>query len=110
MIKKNYRLPLCIIILCIIFCFLVMNETLANDDMQPKNRTIIDCIDRKVAIPQKIEKIGCLFAFSGHTVAMLGRGNDIVAVVGLVDVPDTCNFAFGEVVPIPTLPKTSTVI
>lgn len=43
--------------------------------------TVVDSIGRKVAVPKKVERIGCLYAFSGHVTAMLGRGKDIVAVV-----------------------------
>lgn len=45
------------------------------------NKTVTDSTGRIVYLPEKINRIGCLYAFSGHTVAMLGRGNDIVAVV-----------------------------
>lgn len=43
--------------------------------------TVIDCAGRTVSIPEKVERIACLYAFSGHVVTMLGRGADIVAVV-----------------------------
>ena len=43
-------------------------------------KTITDCIGRKVAVPADIGKIGCLFAFTGHAVAMMGRADDIVAI------------------------------
>lgn len=47
-----------------------------------KVETIIvtDCIDREVEVPKIIDKIGCLFAVSGHVVTMLGEGEKIVAV------------------------------
>jgi len=79
--KKIFRLPLCMLFLCIIFNFLLISEIFANTNSPSKDQIIIDCIGREVKIPQTVEKIGCLFAFSGHTVAMLGRGNDIVAIV-----------------------------
>ena len=41
---------------------------------------IVDSIGRKVAIPEKVDRIACMYAFTGHVVAMLGRANDIVAV------------------------------
>ncbi|MDD4334280.1 MAG: ABC transporter substrate-binding protein [Desulfotomaculaceae bacterium] len=43
--------------------------------------TVTDFIGRQVAVPDQVERIGCLYAFSGHAVTMLGRGADIVAVV-----------------------------
>jgi len=46
-----------------------------------KNISVTDSYNRKVSLPAEIKRIGCLYAFSGHVVTMLGRGNDIVAVV-----------------------------
>lgn len=43
--------------------------------------TVEDYLGRKVEIPEKVERIGCLYAFSGHITAMLGEGSKIVAVV-----------------------------
>lgn len=43
--------------------------------------TVTDSYNRSVTLPSEIKRIGCLYAFSGHVVAMLGRGEDIVAVV-----------------------------
>jgi len=42
---------------------------------------ITDSMNRKVLVPANPAKIGCLYAFAGHAVTMLGRGKDIVAVV-----------------------------
>jgi iron complex transport system substrate-binding protein len=42
--------------------------------------TITDCVGRKVLVPEKVERIACLYLFAGHVVTMLGRGDDIVAV------------------------------
>ena len=42
---------------------------------------VTDCAGRQVKVPEKVGRIGCLYAFSGHVVTMLGRGSDIVAVV-----------------------------
>ena len=79
--NKIFRFTFFILIFCIILNFLLMSQIFADSENQSKERVLIDCIGREVTVPQKIEKIGCLFAFSGHTVAMLGRGNDIVAIV-----------------------------
>ena len=46
-----------------------------------KTRTVVDCIGRSVEIPDKIERIGCLYAFAGHVTALLGEEDKIVAVV-----------------------------
>ncbi len=42
--------------------------------------TVTDCTGRKVKVPEKINRIACMYLFTGHVVTMLGRGNDIVAV------------------------------
>ncbi len=42
--------------------------------------TVTDCLGRSVTVPDRVERIACLYAFAGHVVAMLGRGDDIVAV------------------------------
>lgn len=42
--------------------------------------TVIDCSGRSVAIPQKVERIACLYTFAGHIVTMLGKGDQIIAV------------------------------
>jgi len=43
--------------------------------------TVTDSYNRTVTLPSEVKRIGCLYAFTGHVVTMLGRGNDIVAVV-----------------------------
>ena len=42
--------------------------------------TVTDCMGRMVRIPRRVDNIGCLFAFTGHVVAMQGRAEDIVAI------------------------------
>ena len=41
-----------------------------------------DYLDREVTIEKPINKIACGYAYAGHVAALLGRGDDIVAVVG----------------------------
>jgi iron complex transport system substrate-binding protein len=43
--------------------------------------TVVDCFDRKVEISSPVERIACGYAYTGHVAALLGRGDDIVAVV-----------------------------
>ncbi|GAB6097051.1 ABC transporter substrate-binding protein [Desulfatiferula olefinivorans] len=43
-------------------------------------RIVVDCTGRSVAVPVTAGRIACLYAFAGHVVTMMGRGNDIVAV------------------------------
>lgn len=53
------------------------------DEQAPTDHEVIkvvDCIGREVEVPADVERIACLYAFTGHVVAMLGRGDDIVAI------------------------------
>ena len=43
-------------------------------------RLITDSSGRIVTVPGNIKRIACLYAFTGHAVTLLGRGDDIVAV------------------------------
>ncbi|NLW90141.1 MAG: ABC transporter substrate-binding protein [Syntrophomonadaceae bacterium] len=44
--------------------------------------TLTDTLGRKVSVPRKIERVACLYAFTGHVTVMLGQGEKIVAVPG----------------------------
>ena len=41
---------------------------------------LVDSVGRQVIVPADIRRIACMYAFTGHVVAMLGRADDIVAV------------------------------
>ncbi len=41
---------------------------------------VTDSLGRRVEIPENVDRIACMYAFTGHVVAMLGRADDIVAV------------------------------
>ena len=41
--------------------------------------TVIDYMGREVTIPKEVNRIACLYAYTGHVVTMLGAGNKIVA-------------------------------
>lgn len=43
--------------------------------------TVVDYLGREVSIPQPVKRIACGYAYTGHVTTMLGRGDDIVAVV-----------------------------
>lgn len=68
-------------LLTVIIITLVMTYNLSPVECASGNITVSDCYNRRVTIPAEIKRIGCLYAFSGHVVTMLGRGDDIVAVV-----------------------------
>jgi iron complex transport system substrate-binding protein len=46
----------------------------------PEFKVVIDCTGRPVKVPEQVNRIACLYAFTGHAVTILGRGSDIVAV------------------------------
>jgi len=53
----------------------------ASDSTPARSQqTITDSTGRKVTVPSEAKRIGCLYAFAGHVVTMLGRCSDIVAV------------------------------
>ncbi len=57
------------------------NNSPVVDSKNAGTITVIDSAGRKVTIPSEVKRIGCLYAFSGHVTAMLGKGDNIVAVV-----------------------------
>jgi iron complex transport system substrate-binding protein len=52
----------------------------SSGDETKQTITVVDSIGREVRVPVYVKRIACLYAFSGHVVAMLGRGDDIVAI------------------------------
>lgn len=48
---------------------------------EEKTRVVVDCIGRQVMVPDKIQRVGCLYAFAGHVTALLGEEDKMVAVV-----------------------------
>lgn len=44
-------------------------------------KTVIDCAGREVEIPENPDSVGCLYAFSVHVAAMLGKDHLITSVV-----------------------------
>lgn len=79
----KHRLTVALLALVLILGMLSMgcNKTTAKSPNKVDTITVRDCIGREVAVPAKVERIGCLYAFSGHVVTMLGKGANIVAVV-----------------------------
>ncbi len=56
-------------------------EISENNPDKSNTITVRDYFGREVEVPAQAKKLGCLYAFSGHVVAMLGKGENIVAVV-----------------------------
>ncbi len=80
MFKRNFIIFFSMIF-CILFAFSI--TIIADETAITEKNIVIDCFDREVEVPnpEEIERIGCLFAYSGHAVALLNRGPDIVAIV-----------------------------
>lgn len=57
------------------------DASIQKQENEKSTITVIDCFDRKVEIPSTVERIACGYAYTGHVAALLGRGDDIVAVV-----------------------------
>ena len=51
-----------------------------GDDVQSsgKTRTVTDCMDRTVEIPDEPQRVACLYATAAHMMAMLDEGDKIV--------------------------------
>ena len=82
--KNNISIKSVLLLSLIVTLLLPGLTAVAKDDDKQDTKegyiTITDCVDRKVMVPEKVERIACLYLFAGHVVTMLGRGDDIVAV------------------------------
>ncbi|SPD75366.1 Iron ABC transporter substrate-binding protein [uncultured Desulfobacterium sp.] len=73
MIKWLYKL-ICLLSIVIVW------DCPVTAQAEAKTNTIVDSLGRQVKVPVVIKRIACMYAFTGHVVAMLGRADDIVAV------------------------------
>lgn len=84
--KAKIALIICFVILIqilVVGCREVVqgNKDLPGTGKKADTVTVTDYTGRQVEVPARVDRIGCLYAFSGHVVAMLGEGDKIVAVV-----------------------------
>jgi iron complex transport system substrate-binding protein len=63
-----------------LFCIVVISAAPLPAQTDAKTNTLVDSLGRQVEVPAVIRRIACMYAFTGHVVAMLGRADDIVAV------------------------------
>lgn len=78
---SKYRNKLICLVLCIVIIFTVgCSNTESVSNINNDTRTITDCLGREVEIPTQIERVGCIFAISGHVTGMLGHADKIVAM------------------------------
>ncbi len=72
-------------VLLILLLFMISgcgaNPQSVPDQVAGETITITDCAGRDVQIPKKVETIGCMYAYTAQVVTMLGRGDDIAAIV-----------------------------
>ncbi len=68
-------------VLAISICYFFLSLAIPfQTHADAEKNILVDSLGRQVDVPAKIERIACMYAFTGHVVAMLGRANDIVAV------------------------------
>ncbi len=78
-VKKIWLILLLITVLVFLAGCNKNAETKTPADPARDKLVITDSLGRNVELPAN-ERIGCLYAFTGHVTAMLGRGDDIVAI------------------------------
>lgn len=78
-IKK--RIEILILVFILASSLISCGADPAKENSGIESRTVVDCIGRKVAIPEHVERAACLYAFAGHITVLLGEEDKIVAVV-----------------------------
>lgn len=58
-----------------------ISENIQSNTEHKTSVTVTDYFGREVTISQPVKRIACGYAYTGHVATMLGRGEDIVAVV-----------------------------
>ena len=75
-----------VLVLCLVFSLLLAGGCRKPESGGTQSNvdtiTITDCVGRQVTIPAQINRIACLCPEAGYTMAMFGKGDKIVAVVG----------------------------
>ncbi len=72
--RKKYAIGVFLIIILLIGC------TQKAPEIEGPVKTVVDSVGREVTIPQNPERLGALYAPTGHIIAMLDSGDKIVAV------------------------------
>lgn len=84
--KTKLKICLAIILLAASLLWGCATDTAVPEDVEAEaanenSITVVDCFNREVSITGPVERIACGYAYTGHVAALLGRGDDIVAVV-----------------------------
>jgi iron complex transport system substrate-binding protein len=81
---KRFGIKLTVIIILISLiltgCGQTNTQGTSNEQEVVSGFYIKDSFGRDVLIPEKVERIACLYSFAGYAVSLLGRGEDLVAV------------------------------
>ena len=78
--KKNNWTLFFFLIICLLFSTCKKQNPSKQKTARP-TKIIEDYLKRKIEVPLQVNRIACLYAFSGHVVVMLGKGKNIVAVI-----------------------------
>lgn len=74
---KKHHFPIKFLFyLHLIICLAIPGMAMASDAV-----TVIDSTGNTINLTRPPQRIACLYAFCGHVVTMLGRGEDMVAIV-----------------------------
>lgn len=80
---RKFTAILMVLIMCASLCACgeKPNEPESAPDIQAGFHTVSDWMGREVAVPDEIESIACLYAYTGHAAVLLGCQDKIEAVV-----------------------------
>jgi len=78
--KKKVQLCLILFFVYLILAACSNTEAQKSDNLDSGKNIVVDYLGRSVSLPKKVNRIACLYAYTGHVVTMLGDGNKIVAV------------------------------
>jgi len=83
--NRRLRLPALLLALLMLLPFPLTGCSDGGDDLSAppadRGRTVVDCAGRTVALPERVDRIACLYAYTGHVAALLGCEDRMVAVV-----------------------------
>ncbi|WP_342433336.1 ABC transporter substrate-binding protein [Neobacillus sp. FSL H8-0543] len=80
--NHKYLFPLLCLLFILTACSLEGKADIQNKKADNDSTSVIDYLGREVTIPKEVNRIACLYAYTGHVVTMLGEGEKIVAVNG----------------------------
>lgn len=79
--KRSVKRIIAIVVAVSILCTGCSFSGKKDSDTAVSGEQVVDCAGRTVELPQKRERIACLYAYTGHLAVLLGCEQRIVAVV-----------------------------